>query len=55
MIARVHREVFEAVDALIEGKPADLQKKEIKDAIEILKEKLEGIERFDSRNGLSIA
>lgn len=52
-VAKVHRELFEAVDALIEGKPADVQKKEIKDAIDILKEKLEGIERFESRNGLA--
>jgi hypothetical protein len=52
-VARVHRELFEAVDAMIEGKPADVQKKEIKDAIDILKEKLEGIERIEGRNGLA--
>jgi hypothetical protein len=55
-VARVHRELFEAVDAMIEGKPAEVQAAEIKQAIDILQQKLEGIERNpETHGGLKLA
>jgi hypothetical protein len=45
-VAQVHKEAFEAIDAMLEDKPAAEQKKEILELMAVLGKKLEGIERF---------
>lgn len=51
--AQVHKEAFEAIDALLTDKPADEQKRELRELIAIAQQKIESIERWEERqNGL---
>ena len=47
--AQVHKEAFEAIDALLTDKPADEQKRELRELIAIAQQKIEGIERLEER------
>lgn len=52
-VAKINKELFDVVDAILEGKSAEIQKKELHDAITVLQDKLEGIQRLEGRNGLA--
>lgn len=52
-VREIHKEAFDVIDAELEGKPPAEQKQQIRELIAVLNLKLEGIERFESRNGLA--
>lgn len=47
--ANVHKEAFEAVDAMLQGKPAAEQVRELRELIAVAEMKIEGIERITAR------
>lgn len=47
--ACVHKEAFEAVDAMLQGKPAAEQVRELRELIAVAEMKVEGIERITAR------
>ena len=51
--AKLNKEAFDVIDAILEGKPADIQRREIVELIEVLKQKIEAIDRLGDRNGLA--
>ena len=53
--ALLHKEAFEAIDALLTDKPAAVCKQELRELIAVAEQKLEGIEKLEQRNGLSAA
>ena len=50
--ADVHREAFQAIDAMLEDKPAAVQLKELRELIAVAQEKAAGIERLTERGEL---
>ena len=48
-VGQVHRELFEAVDAMLEGKSAEEQKREIREAIAVLQDKVAAIDSLLER------
>lgn len=51
--AELHKEAFEAVDAMLSGKPAGEQLKELRELIAVSQLKISGIEKLQERNGLA--
>lgn len=49
----LHKEAFEAVDALLEGKPAVEQLFELRELVAVAQQKIDGIEKLAGRNGLT--
>lgn len=47
--AQVHKEAFEAIDAMLTDKSPDEQKRELRELIVIAQMKIEGIERWEDR------
>jgi hypothetical protein len=53
--AAVHKEAFEAIDAMLTNKPAGQQIDELRELIAVCEQKIAGIERFATNGGLHIA
>jgi hypothetical protein len=53
-VVEVHKEAFEAIDALLTDKPADVQKRELRELIAIAQQKIEGIERWEERQATNL-
>jgi hypothetical protein len=51
--AELNREMFEALDAVLCGKPAAVQLRELRDVIAVCEKKISGIEKLDARNNLA--
>lgn len=51
--AELHKEAFEAVDALLSGKSADEQIRELRELVAIAELKITGIEKLQARNNLA--
>lgn len=48
----LHKEAFEAIDAVLQGKSAVDQKRELRELLTVVQMKIEGIERLEARQAL---
>jgi hypothetical protein len=52
-VATVHHDAYEAIDAMLQGRPAGEQLDKLRGLAAVVNQKIEGIERLESRNGLT--